>query len=160
MKTLTSLGQLHFHREVQDTLNPSNNLSKRTTSYDFSKVQPWRLEVILPKLIQPDQARLIRMRHSCDKVHRLLNIIDTEKRFRLCLHRLLMQIRHLTRLKWAYFFGSLLKKRLHLGTNFIHLVKLYSAPYVTINSNGLVSENFRQVEEIDRDGHFDPCSIP
>lgn len=108
----------------------------------IAKTMARRLENILPKIINPDQAGFVKSRHGTDNVRRALNIIhylnthkspafiislDAEKAF--------------DRVEWPFLFNVL--EKFGLGSKFINLVKvLYSDPVATVNTNGLLSEGF------------------
>uniref|UniRef100_A0A3Q3H395 Reverse transcriptase domain-containing protein n=2 Tax=Kryptolebias marmoratus TaxID=37003 RepID=A0A3Q3H395_KRYMA len=108
-----------------------------------AKVLARRLENILPKIINPDQAGFIKMRYGTDNIRRVLNVVqylNTHKKPAVIVS--LDAEKAFDRVEWQFLFQVLHK--FGLGPNFINLVKsFYSDPTASVNTNGLMSEPFK-----------------
>uniref|UniRef100_A0A3Q3A000 Reverse transcriptase domain-containing protein n=1 Tax=Kryptolebias marmoratus TaxID=37003 RepID=A0A3Q3A000_KRYMA len=108
----------------------------------LAKMLAKRLEIIMTKIINPDQTGFIKNRHSFHNIRRLLNIMyspasadspeviismDAEKAF--------------DRVEWSYLFYTL--RRFGFGCSFISWIKLlYTSPLASVRTNNDHSEYF------------------
>lgn len=107
-----------------------------------AKVLARRLESILPKIINPDQAGFVKSRYGTDNVRCSLNVVhylNTYKNPALIVS--LDAEKAFDRVEWSFLF--LLLEKFGLGPNFINIIKtFYSDPVATVNTNGLMSDGF------------------
>ena len=108
----------------------------------IAKVLARRLETILLKIINPDQAGFVRSRYGTDNVRRALNVVqylNTHKNPALIVS--LDAKKAFDRVEWSFLF--LVLEKFGLGSNFINIIKsFYSDPIATVNTNGLLSDGF------------------
>ena len=108
----------------------------------ITKLLAKRLEIILPKLISPDQTGFVKGRYSSDNIRRLLNVInhlDTCQRSSLLLS--LDAEKAFDRVEWNFLFAIL--NRLNMGSRFMEWVKsIYKNPNAAVITNCSSSDFF------------------
>lgn len=114
----------------------------------IAKILARRLENILPKIINPDQAGFVKSRHGTDNVRCALNIIHYLNTYKIPAFIISLDAeKAFDRVEWPFLFAVL--EKFGLGPKFINLVKaLYSDPVVAVNTNGLMSEGFPSAQRL------------
>ena len=109
-----------LHKSGKDPLKCASYRPISLLDHDYkiiNKLLAKRLEDILPKLINPDQAGFIKGRYSADNIRRLLNVInhfDTGRNPSLLLA--LDAEKAYDRVEWNFLFAIL--EKLNMGQNF------------------------------------------
>ena len=134
-----------LHKDGKDPLNCSSFRAISLLDHDYkiiTKLSAKRLEIILPKLISPDQTGFVKGRYSSDNIRTLLNIInhlDTCQRPSLLLS--LDAEKAFDRVEWNFLLAIL--NRLNMGSRFIEWVKsIYKSPKAAVITNCSSSDFF------------------
>ena len=134
-----------LHKSGKDPLKCASYRPISLLDHDYkiiTKLLAKRLEDILPKLINPDQAGFIKGRYSADNIRRLLNVInhfDTGRNPSLLLA--LDAEKAYDRVEWNFLFAIL--EKLNMGQNFLAWIKsIYNNPKAAVITNGTSSDFF------------------
>ena len=134
-----------LHKSGKDPLKCASYRPISLLDHDYkiiTKLLAKRLEDILPKLINPDQAGFIKGRYSADNIRRLLNVInhfDTGRNPSLLLA--LDAEKVYDRVEWSFLFAIL--EKLNMGQNFLAWIKsIYNNPKAAVITNGTSSDFF------------------
>lgn len=108
----------------------------------ITKLLARRLELILPKLIKPDQSGFIKGRYAADNIRRTLNVINEINNYRK--PSLLLSLdaeKAFDRVEWDFLFSVL--KKFKVGNNFIDWIRsIYNSPKAAVITNGYCSKSF------------------
>lgn len=134
-----------IHKSGKDPLECSSYRPISLLDQDYkiiAKALANRLDAIMPKVINPDQAGFIKGRYATDNIRRLVDItnyLNISRRPSLLLS--LDAEKAFDRVEWNFLFRVL--QKLNMGDNFIQWIRaIYQSPKAAVITNGFTSPPF------------------